>query len=173
MVGTTVYLPCLSGPVAIRVTTSPPRLHQRWSSDVGGGPPIIAAGLVWTIAQDGTLYGLDPSTGAVRQRASIGAPANHFPTPSVGDGLLLAASANRVVAFRAAAAKAAATAQSDATTATAPAAGVAAGNPAKVATPQSSQGLPAGAVTGIVAGAVLLLGAAGLLWRHKRTSVAP
>ncbi len=54
----------------------------------------MAAGLVWTIGQDGTLSGLDPSTGAVRQRAAVGAPANHFPTPSVGDGLLLAASAD-------------------------------------------------------------------------------
>jgi lysozyme family protein len=32
---------------------------------------------------------------------TIGAPANHFPTPSVGDGLLLAASAEHVVAFAA------------------------------------------------------------------------
>ena len=100
MVGTTVYLPCLSGTVAVRVTTSPPGSVMLWSSHVGGGPPIVAAGLVWTIGQNGTLYGLDPSTGAVRQQASIGAPANHFPTPSVGDGLLLAPSANRVVAFR-------------------------------------------------------------------------
>ena len=65
----------------------------------GWGPPIVAAGLVWTIGQNGTLYGLDSSTGAVRQQAVIGAPANHFPTPSVGDGLLLAAAANQVVAF--------------------------------------------------------------------------
>jgi outer membrane protein assembly factor BamB len=101
VVGTTVYVPCLSGTVAIQVTASPPELSLLWSSKVGGGPPIVAAGLVWTIGQNGTLYGLDPSTGAVRQQASIGVPANHFPTPSVGDGLLLAPSANRVVAFSA------------------------------------------------------------------------
>ena len=63
----------------------------------------MAAGLVWTIGQNGTLYGLDPATGAVRQQASIGVPANHFPTPSAADGLLLAASADQVVAFPAAA----------------------------------------------------------------------
>jgi outer membrane protein assembly factor BamB len=100
-VGTTVYLPCLSGTVAVQVTASPPALSLLWSSSVGGGPPIVAAGLVWTIGQNGTLYGLDPSTGAVQQQASIGVPANHFPTPSVGDGLLLATSANQVVAFSA------------------------------------------------------------------------
>jgi outer membrane protein assembly factor BamB len=101
VVGTTVYLPCLSGPVAVQVTASPPTLSVLWSSSVGGGPPIVAADLVWTIGRNGTLYGLDPSTGAVQQQASIGVPANHFPTPSVGDGLLLAPSANQVVAFRA------------------------------------------------------------------------
>ncbi len=101
VVGMTVYLPCLSGPVALRVTRSPPSLRILWSSSSGGGPPIVAAGLVWTIGQDGVLYGLDPATGAIRQQATIGTVLNHFPTPSVGDGLLLAPSSNRVIAFRA------------------------------------------------------------------------
>lgn len=100
VVGSTVYLPCLSGPVALRVTASPPRLHVRWRAGAGGGPPIVAGDRVWTIGQNGVLDGLDPATGAVRQHAVIGVPANHFPTPSVGSGLLLAPSANRVVAFR-------------------------------------------------------------------------
>ncbi|HEV3188496.1 MAG TPA: PQQ-binding-like beta-propeller repeat protein [Acidimicrobiales bacterium] len=103
VVGMTVYLPCLNGPVAIRVTSSPPALTVLWQSSVGGGPVIVAAGLVWTIGQDGELYGLDAGTGHVRQQALLGAPVNHFPTPSVGDGLLVAASASRVVAFHAAA----------------------------------------------------------------------
>jgi outer membrane protein assembly factor BamB len=102
VVGTTVYLPCLSGPVALRVTTSPASLQVRWRARVGGGPPIVVANRVWTIGQDGMLYGLDPASGAVRQQAAIGAVANHFPTPSAGVGLLLAPAANRVVAFRAA-----------------------------------------------------------------------
>jgi hypothetical protein len=101
VVGTTVYLPCVNGPVAVRVTKSPASLRVLWNAKVGGGPPIYAAGLVWTIGQDGILFGLNPATGAVRQQASIGAVANHFPTPSVGDSLLLAPSANRVVAFHA------------------------------------------------------------------------
>jgi len=101
MVGMTVYLPCTSGIIAVRVTQSPPALHLLWSSGIGGGPPIVAAGLVWTIGQNGMLYGLDPATGKVRQQVAIGAPANHFPTPSVGDGLLLAACADNVVAFAA------------------------------------------------------------------------
>jgi polyvinyl alcohol dehydrogenase (cytochrome) len=99
--GMTVYLPCLSGIIAVRATSSPPALHLLWSSGTGGGPPIMAAGLVWTMGQNGTLYGLDPATGRIRQQVTIGAPANHFPTSSVGDGLLLAASAEQVVAFAA------------------------------------------------------------------------
>ena len=99
--GSTVYLPCLSGPIAVQTTDSPAGLHLLWSSSVGGGPPIVAGGLVWTIGSNGVLYGLNPTSGALQDQATIGAPANHFPTPSVGAGLLLAPSSNRVVAFRA------------------------------------------------------------------------
>jgi outer membrane protein assembly factor BamB len=104
VVGMTVYLPCLNGPVAVRVTQTPPGLTLLWRASVGGGPPIVAAGLVWTEGQNGVLYGLDPTTGAVRQQATVGTPANHFPTPSVGDSLLLVPTANQVVAFHATAA---------------------------------------------------------------------
>jgi len=100
-VGTTVYLPCLAGPVAVEVGASPPTLRRLWSSPRGGGPPIVAAGLVWTIGQDGRLDGLDPATGSVRRQVSIGTPANHFPTPAGGDDLLVAPSADTVVAFSA------------------------------------------------------------------------
>ena len=99
--GTTVYLPCLSGTIAVQASTAPAGLHLLWRSSVGGGPPILAAGRVWTIGQNGDLYALNPSTGAVQGQATVGAPANHFPTPSVGNGLLLAPSADRVVAFSA------------------------------------------------------------------------
>ena len=101
--GTTVYLPCTSGIIAVQAVKSPAALHLLWSSGTGGGPAIVAAGLVWTIGQNGTLYGLSPATGTVRQQASIGVPANHFPTPSAADGLLLAPSADQVVAFAASA----------------------------------------------------------------------
>jgi polyvinyl alcohol dehydrogenase (cytochrome) len=98
--GMIVYLPCLSGIVAVQATSSPPALHLLWSSGIGRGPPIVAGGLVWTIGQTGRLYGLDPGTGKLRQQAAIGSPANHFPTPGIGAGLMLAASAQNVVAFR-------------------------------------------------------------------------
>ncbi len=99
--GTTVFLPCFSGPIAVTATASPPGLHLQWRASVGGGPPIVAAGLVWTIGQNGVLYGLNPATGSVQAQASVGAPANHFPTPSAGASLFLVPAADQVVAFAA------------------------------------------------------------------------
>jgi outer membrane protein assembly factor BamB len=100
IVGMTVYLPCLAGPVAIHVTKSPASMRVSWSANIGGGPPIVAAGLVWTVGKNGVLYGLNPANGQVRQQAAIGGVDNDFTTPSVGDGLMLVASSDRVVAFR-------------------------------------------------------------------------
>ncbi len=70
VVGEVVYLPCLSGTVAVRASASPPALTVLWSSPLGGGPPILAAGRVWTMSGDGVLYALDPSTGAARDMSS-------------------------------------------------------------------------------------------------------
>jgi outer membrane protein assembly factor BamB len=167
-VGTTVYVPCVSGTVAIGVTESPPGLTRLWSSAVGGGPPIVAAGLVWTIGQNGTLYGLDPSTGAVRQQAAIGPPANHFPTPSVGDGLLLAPAATDVVAFAA----------HSSSTSTTPSTGVAT-TPTTVATrhaaarsKSSGNGSRTDVDIGVTVGAVVVIIGIGLwLGRRRRRRV--
>ena len=99
--GTTVYMPCLHGVVALSVSASPAGMSTLWQTSTGsGGPPIVAGGQVWTISQSGTLYGLNPSTGATLTQVSIGAVSNHFPTPSVGDGLLLAPASTSVVAFQ-------------------------------------------------------------------------
>ena len=101
-VGDVVYAPCLSGVVKTQVTPgSPPTITSVWQTSTGsGGPPIVAGGLVWTIDHsNGNLYGLDLSTGSATQTFAIGAIANHFPTPTVADGLLLAASSTQVHAF--------------------------------------------------------------------------
>ena len=99
-VGTVVYSPCRSGVEAVRVSASPPSVSEIWQTPSGsGGPPIVASNSVWTISQAGELFALDPSTGTVQQQFSIGSVANHFPTPSVGDHLLLAPATDRVFAF--------------------------------------------------------------------------
>jgi len=152
--GTTVYLPCTSGITAVQAAKSPAALRLRWSSGTGGGPPIVAAGLVWTIGRNGVLYGLDPVTGSVRQQASIGAPANHFSTPSVADGLLLAPSADQVVAF-AAPATAPAQASHDSSQPTA-----------------GGGGLSDGAIVGLAAvGGLAVIGGMAWLVRRRRTNV--
>ena len=82
-----VYAPCSGGVVAVRVGTSPPSLTRLWQTATKSkGPPIVAGGLVWTITGT-TLYGLDPATGAASVQFTLSGEANHFPTPSVGDGL--------------------------------------------------------------------------------------
>ncbi len=93
--GTVVYVPCGTGLLAME--TSP--LGPQWQTTSGAhNPPIVAGGLVWSIG-NGNLYGLNPSNGTVAQQVSLGSQANHFPTPSVGDGLLLAPTSDQVVAF--------------------------------------------------------------------------
>jgi outer membrane protein assembly factor BamB len=99
-VGAVVYLPCESGIVALRVGAGT-RLHVLWQFAASSGPAIDAAGLIWSIGQDGVLYGLSPGTGKLQQSASVGAVINHFPTPGIGDGLLLVPTANHVTAFAA------------------------------------------------------------------------
>ena len=80
---------------AIQTSPRPPCCGRRRRI---GSPPILAGGLVWSI-NGGTLYGLDPANGQPVQQVSVGGEANHFPTPSVGDGLLLAPSTDQVYAF--------------------------------------------------------------------------
>jgi hypothetical protein len=58
----------------------------------------VAGGLIWTIGGS-TLYGLDPSNGVPSVHFALAKEANHFPTPSVGDGLLLAPVAHKIYAF--------------------------------------------------------------------------
>jgi outer membrane protein assembly factor BamB len=149
--GMTVYLPCTGGVAAVRVTRSPPRLRLLWKTGTGGGPPVLAAGLVWTIGPDGTLYGLAPATGKIRQQATVGVPANHFPTPGFGAGLLLVPGARNVIAFPA------------------PGAG---GQLAADGTPDRSSGSAGDysgpVVTGVAAlGLAVLAGASWLVWRRR------
>jgi hypothetical protein len=93
--GTVVYVACNSGVEAIQ--TSP--LGVSWQTSSGAnGPPITAGGLVWSIGGS-ELYGLNPANGQSVEHVSVGSEANHFPTPSVGDGLLLAPSSDQVYAF--------------------------------------------------------------------------
>jgi outer membrane protein assembly factor BamB len=97
VLGSIVYLPCRDGVEAVQTS---PSIQVLWQVANGAGsPPIYAGGLIWVIDGSGDMYGLDPGTGAVVQNVSLGSEANHFPTPSVGDGLLLAPASDQVFAF--------------------------------------------------------------------------
>ncbi|HEX3803636.1 MAG TPA: PQQ-binding-like beta-propeller repeat protein [Solirubrobacteraceae bacterium] len=99
--GSVVYIPCPNGVTAIKVLSKPPYLKQLWTdSDGAAGAPIIADGLVWTIGSDNAVHGLNPANGKEIVSIPFGGSANHFPTPSVGDGLLLLPGTNQVVAFK-------------------------------------------------------------------------
>ncbi len=171
VVGTTVYLPCLAGVLALSASDSPASLHLLWRAQAGGGPPIVAAGLVWTIGQDGVLDGLDPTSGQVEQTAVVGMPANHFPTPGVGAGLLLVPTARRVVAFAATAPTTPATGTVPSTTSTT--AGRHTGAvPAATTSGLSGGGLAAIIILSVVAAAVIV-GGVVLFLRRRRTDASP
>lgn len=97
--GDVVFMPCQRGIVALRASATPPSITVLWQSPGIGGPPIVADGEVWAITQGGTLAALSIATGAVVQQFPIGRPANHFATPSVGDGRLFAPGLDQVFAF--------------------------------------------------------------------------
>ncbi len=98
--GSVVYVPCPNGVTAVKVSTKAPYLKQLWTDNDGAaGGPIIADGLVWTIGADNAVHGLDPANGDQVVSVPFGGYVNHFPTPSVGDGLLLLPGADEVFAF--------------------------------------------------------------------------
>jgi hypothetical protein len=106
VLGNVVYHPCANGVVASQVSAT--AITQLWQQSTGssGGSPILAGGptptcatppcFVWTIShENGNLYGLDPSSGNVVQGPfSLGPISTNFPSPTVADGLLLAAADN-------------------------------------------------------------------------------
>ena len=97
--GSVVYVPCPNGVTAIRVLTKAPYLKQLWTDNDGAaGAPIIADGLVWTIGGN-AVHGLNPANGEEIVSIPFGGYANHFPTPSVGDGLLLLPGTNQIFAL--------------------------------------------------------------------------
>jgi polyvinyl alcohol dehydrogenase (cytochrome) len=100
VMGSVVYVPCPNGITAIRVSAKAPYLTQLWTDNDGAaGGPIIADGLVWTIGSDNAVHGLNPASGEQVVSIPFGGSANHFPTPSTADGLLLLPGTNQVIAF--------------------------------------------------------------------------
>ena len=93
-----VYVPCMSGVVALRVGAR--SLSVAWRGPgFRAGPPIVAGGLVWAVDLDGgRLNGLTTGSGRAAFRVDIGSPPQ-FSTPSESGGRLYVSGGKRVLAF--------------------------------------------------------------------------
>ncbi|MGA2514582.1 MAG: PQQ-binding-like beta-propeller repeat protein [Candidatus Limnocylindrales bacterium] len=100
--GTTIYVPCQSALREVQVGADG-KLTVGWitSRGVGGGPPVIGGGTVWSLNVDGgRLYALDPATGNVLASISVGT-LPHFASPTLWDGQVLVGTMSGVVAVKA------------------------------------------------------------------------
>jgi outer membrane protein assembly factor BamB len=92
----TLYVPTTSGISAVRVNGD--ALQKQWIQSAATLPPVIAGPGVWALSSGGTLFQLEPATGAIRYRASVGTP-THFATPAVAGGRVYVAAGGTVQAF--------------------------------------------------------------------------
>ena len=102
IVGSIVVIACGGGLDAATYSASPPYGTEVWSQPATSGPPVFAAGLIWSISGGGggsTLFGLTPSTGNVKVQYDFGPEENHFATPAIGDNMVVVASQTSLVAF--------------------------------------------------------------------------
>jgi outer membrane protein assembly factor BamB len=83
VVGSTIYVPCTDGVRAVTIDSTG-HLHVKWhaASNINGSP-VVGGGRVWSLdVSAGKLYGLNPSTGAVQNSATVGS-VNRFATPAL------------------------------------------------------------------------------------------
>jgi outer membrane protein assembly factor BamB len=90
VVGGTVYVPCSDGLRAVRIAATG-RLSTSWHAETSiQGSPVVGGGRIYAVDQDsGELCALDPASGRVRERASVG-KVSRFATPAIsGDRLFV------------------------------------------------------------------------------------
>jgi outer membrane protein assembly factor BamB len=82
--GSVVYEPCAQGGLAA-VSTTENQIRVLWRGPAQAqGSPVIGGGRVWvTDYQGGTLYELDPATGATRASLGLGTALPHFSSMSM------------------------------------------------------------------------------------------
>jgi outer membrane protein assembly factor BamB len=97
--GSTVYVPCTDGPRAVSVSASG-ALQVLWRGPSGArGSPVLGGGAVWVVDYTaGTLFVLNPSSGAVLQQLAIGT-APHFASPTLAAGHAYVGTMTGVVAI--------------------------------------------------------------------------
>jgi len=96
-----IYVACSDGMYALALNTANKTFAplSGWNVDSNAvSPPIFAGGLIWSADyNDGSLYGLDPSTGAETFSANLGG-FEHFTSPSAAGGRLFVANQDQSVA---------------------------------------------------------------------------
>jgi polyvinyl alcohol dehydrogenase (cytochrome) len=82
--GSTVYEPCAQGGMAA-ISTAGDQIRVLWRGPASAaGSPVVGGGAVWvTDYAGGTLYELDPATGATRNSVSLGTSLPHFASLSM------------------------------------------------------------------------------------------
>ena len=82
--GSTVYEPCEQGGMAA-ISTAGDKLSVLWRGPASAwGSPVVGGGAVWvTDWSAGTLYELDPATGATRSSLRLGTSLPHFASMSM------------------------------------------------------------------------------------------
>jgi len=81
--GDTVYVPCADGVRAIRIDAAG-RIVPSWHADESiTGSPVLGGGRLYSVSPEtGVLSALDPATGKVRERVSVGRT-SRFATPAI------------------------------------------------------------------------------------------
>jgi outer membrane protein assembly factor BamB len=96
-----LYVPCAEHIREVNVDTVHRSVSLGWSGPSTGsaGPPILAGGALWSVDwSNGTLYALNPATGATLTTIALGA-VPHFTSPSAALGLVLIGTNAGVTAF--------------------------------------------------------------------------
>ena len=95
--GSRVFIPCTKALVALDVSGD--KLSIAWKLDGGSGPPIVAAGTVWALANNGILRAVDPTTGSVRYSTQPSRPVSRFISLSAAGGMVFVADGSKLTAF--------------------------------------------------------------------------
>jgi outer membrane protein assembly factor BamB len=103
-----IYIPCTNGMQALAYNESARTFVPLWKGPSDAvGPPIVSAGLIWSVATGGfkgggtELYGLEPSSGKARYTEVLPSPvADHFDSPSAAGGRLYVSTGKTVTAFQ-------------------------------------------------------------------------
>jgi outer membrane protein assembly factor BamB len=95
--GSMAFVPTSKALVGVQVAGD--RISIAWRLSGGAGPPIVAAGAVWSLGHSGLLSAVDPGTGAVRFSAQLSAPVSRFFSLAAAGGRVFVADGTKVVAF--------------------------------------------------------------------------